>query len=131
MGKFACFTISVEGGNMAVTDENVVDGIAFDNEGKTLIMEIYDHLDFEGKFEFDHISILQDKLNTYLWYIDSRQYVDVYPDKQFENFVINVHFRYAITENCKKYIDVSNQKLSASKIKIVSCSKVEGEVDGQ
>lgn len=116
---------------MAVTDENVVDGIAFDNEGKTLIMEIYDHLDFEGKFEFDHISILQDKLNTYLWYIDSRQYVDVYPDKQFENFVINVHFRYAITENCKKYIDVSNQKLSASKIKIVSCSKVEGEVDGQ
>lgn len=41
---------------MAVTDVNVIDGIAFD-DNKTLIMEIYDHLHFEGKFEFDHIVI--------------------------------------------------------------------------
>ena len=45
---------------MAVTDVNVIDGIAFDDDNKTLIMEIYDHLHFEGKFEFDHIVILQD-----------------------------------------------------------------------
>ena len=74
---------------MAVTDVNVIDGIAFDDDNKTLIMEIYDHLHFEGKFEFDH-------------------------------FVINIHFRYEITENCKKYINVSNQKLSVLNIKIVS-----------
>ena len=43
---------------MAVTDVNVIDGIAFDDDNKTLIMEIYDHLHFEGKFEFDHIVIL-------------------------------------------------------------------------
>ena len=42
---------------MAVTDVNVIDGIAFDDDNKTLIMEIYDHLHFEGKFEFDHIVI--------------------------------------------------------------------------
>ena len=96
------------------------DGIAFDDDNKTLIMEIYDHLHFEGKFEFDHIVILQDKLNTYLWYIESKQYADIYPDKQFDNFVINIHFRYEITENCKKYINVSNQKLSVLNIKIVS-----------
>ena len=105
---------------MAVTDVNVIDGIAFDDDNKTLIMEIYDHLHFEGKFEFDHIVILQDKLNTYLWYIESKQYADIYPDKQFDNFVINIHFRYEITENCKKYINVSNQKLSVLNIKIVS-----------
>ena len=86
---------------MAVTDVNVIDGIAFDDDNKTLIMEIYDHLHFEGKFEFDHIVILQDKLNTYLWYIESKQYADIYPDKQFDNFV-------------------SNQKLSVLNIKIVS-----------
>ena len=31
---------------MAVTDVNVIDGIAFDDDNKTLIMEIYDHLHF-------------------------------------------------------------------------------------
>lgn len=103
---------------MAVTDSNVVDGIAFDNNGRTLMLEIYDHLDFEGKFEFDHIAILQEKLNTYLWYIDSKQYADVYPDKEFDNFVINIHFLHNITGNCKKYIAVANQKLSDSNIRI-------------
>ena len=49
---------------MAVTDVNVIDGIAFDDDNKTFIMAIYDHWHFEGKFEFDHIVILQDKLNT-------------------------------------------------------------------
>jgi len=84
---------------MAVTDVNVIDGIAFDDDNKTLIMEIYDHLHFEGKFEFDHIVILQDKLNTYLWYIESKQYADIYPDKQFDNFVINIHFPLAMCYN--------------------------------
>ena len=108
---------------MAVTDTDVVDGIAFDDADKTLIMEIYDHLDFEGKFEFDHISILQDKLNTYLWYIDSGQYEDIYPQKDFDRFLINIHFLHDITDNCIKFIDVCNQKLSASasKIRIVAC----------
>lgn len=104
---------------MAITDGDVIDGMAVERRDKTLILEIYDHLDFEGAFEWDHITLLQDKLNTYLWYIDSRQYADVYPDEQFERFVINVHFLYEITDNCRKYIDVSNQKLSASNIKIL------------
>lgn len=103
---------------MAVTDSNVVDGMAFDENGNTLIMEIYDHLDFEGEFEFDHIVLLQDKLNTYLWYIDSGQYAEVYPDKKFNSFVINIHFLHNISDNCKRYIDVSNQKLFSSNIRI-------------
>ena len=78
---------------MAVDDSNVIDGIAYD--GEILILEVYDHLGFEGKFEFEHITILQDKLNTYLWYIDSKQYL------------------------CKKYIDVSNEKLQSLKVTII------------
>lgn len=110
---------------MAVTDVGVIDGIAFNEADKTLIMEIYDHLNFEDKFEFDHIAILQDKLNAYLWYINSKQYEEAYPQKSFDNFLINIHFRYDITDNCSKYIDVSNQKLSASNIRIVSCLTTE------
>lgn len=105
---------------MAVTDSNVVDGIAYDLDKNTLIMEIYDHLSFDGDFEYDHILMLQEKLNTYLWYIDSKQYLEVYPNKNFINFIINIHFLHPLTEDSKKFIEVSNQKLLVSKIKIVS-----------
>ena len=104
---------------MAVTDQNVIDGIAFDEENKTLILEIYDHLNFEGKFEFEHLVILQDKLNTYLWYINSKQYEESYPNKNFEKFVINIHFKFKITENCKKYINQSNLKIEPLNVQII------------
>lgn len=94
---------------MAVTDNQTIDGIAFENE--LLILEIYDHLPFDGQFEFDHIDILQDKLNVYLWYIESKQYSDTYPNREFSEFVINIHFLHEITTNCQKYIDVSNEKM--------------------
>lgn len=81
-------------------------------------MEIYDHLNFEGKFEYDHIVILQEKLNTYLWYINIKQYKEVYPEKDFVRFLINVHFYYKTTNNCRKYINESNKKLSSSNIQI-------------
>ena len=102
---------------MAITDNDKIDGIAYEME--ILYMEIYDHLPFDEKFEFYHIDILQDKLNTYLWYIDSKQYVDAYADIEFTEFVINIHFLHHLTDNCKKYIDVSNKKLSMSNIKII------------
>lgn len=103
---------------MAVTDSQTIDGIAYEME--LLIMEIYDHLPFEGKFEFDHMDILQDKLNTYLWYIESEQYSGVYPNREFNKFIINIHFLYKPTVDCRKYIDNSNKKLliSNSNIKI-------------
>lgn len=106
---------------MAVTDQNIIDGMAFDEKNKILILEIYDHLNFEGAFEFDHIVILQDKLNTYLWYINSKQYEEVYPNKIFQKFIINIHFKFNITENCQKYIQHSNFKLKSSNIQIVPC----------
>lgn len=108
---------------MAVTDKDTIDGIAYETE--MLIMEIYDHLPFEGEFEFDHIDILQDKLNTYLWYIDSKQYIDIYPNIDFKEFAINIHFLHDTTDNCKKYIDYSNKKLSISNsnTKIISVIK--------
>ncbi len=37
---------------MSVAESNTIDAVAHNNN--TLILEIYDHLPFEGMFEFDH-----------------------------------------------------------------------------
>ena len=104
--------------NMSVTDNEVIDGIACD--GETLILEIYDHLDFEGAFEYDHMMILQEKLNTYIFFINTRQYVDVYPDREFSTYLIRIHFLHEIADSCRKYIRVSNEKLLSSNIKLLA-----------
>ena len=102
---------------MTIDDSNMIDGIAYD--GEILILEVYDHLGFEGEFEFDHIILLQDKLNTCLRYIESKQYLEIYPEKTFTEVNINVHFLKKITDNCKRYIDVSNDKLQSLKVTII------------
>jgi hypothetical protein len=104
---------------MSVTEKDIIDTIAFEKDRVTLILEIYDHLPFEGKFEYDHISLLQDKLNTYMWYIDSEQYRDTYPDHNFESIVINFRFLHNPTENCVKFITLTNKQLSSANVKIV------------
>lgn len=107
---------------MSITDKDVIDAVAYENG--TLILEIYDHLDFEGEFEYDHMMMLQDKLNTYIWYIESEQYQETYPEKVFEDFSIRIHFLSETTELCKRYIENANRKLLSSNIHI-ECFKEE------
>lgn len=98
---------------MAITDKDIIDSIAYVEEStsRTLILQIYDHLDFEGKLEYDHMTMLQEKLNTYIWYIQSKQYQEIYPQKDFCSYTIKIYFICDITELCKKYIDNANKKL--------------------
>jgi hypothetical protein len=79
---------------------------------------LYDHLDFEGEFEKDHMLMLQDKLNTYIWYIDSKQYRKTYPGKEFNNYLIKIFFVFEPSELCKEFIINVNKKLNYANIKI-------------
>ena len=49
---------------MAITEKDVIDSVAYENN--QLLLQLYDHLDFDREFEKDHLLILQDKLNTYI-----------------------------------------------------------------
>ena len=73
---------------MAIDNIDTIDSVAY--ESYKLILQLYDHLDFEDKFEYDHMVMLQDKLNTYIWYIDSKQYQNTYYGKEFSYFIINI-----------------------------------------
>jgi hypothetical protein len=104
---------------ISVVENNIVDGIAIGDDKKTLIMLITDHLNWEGEFEFDHLVILQDKINSYARFIESNQYVDVYPDTAFNKFCIEMHFMHKLKDNGVKFIDVVNKQLSPANIEIV------------
>ena len=101
---------------MSVTDRNVIDGMAKSKEGKDLIFLITDHLDWSD--EGTHFTALQDKLNDYFMFIEDKQYESRYPNEAFENYVIEIHFKYDIPEKCLYFLDVVAKQVKEAKINI-------------
>jgi hypothetical protein len=101
---------------MSVIDINKVDGMGKSKEGNELLFLISDHLDW-GK-EYEHLKILQDKINAYIEFIEGKQFLSTYPDDSFESYVIEIHFKYDITENCFKFLDIVANQVEKINIKI-------------
>lgn len=109
---------------MAVDNPNVVDGMAFDKERNALVMLLTDSFKWVGGVgedilpEYNHLLMLQEKLNSYISFIEEKQYISNFPEAEVEMSVIEIHFMYDITENCKKFLQTVQQQISELKIKI-------------
>lgn len=101
---------------MSVIETDKIDGMGKGKENIELILLITDHLDWKN--EQEHLMILQDKINSYLGFIESKQYVETYPNDNFENCVIEIHFKNGISENCFKFLDVVAKQVEEFNIKI-------------
>ena len=99
---------------MAVDNTNVIDGMAIDKEKNVLCLLLTDHLpwncDDNSMNEYDHLILLQDKINAYISYLETKQYKNTYPETCFDMAVIEIHFKYEITQNCENFLnEVQNQ----------------------
>ena len=91
--------------NIENTDS--IDGLAFEQETSSLILLLADGMDW---IDVDrHLLLLQDKLNTYIWYIDSRQYEEKYPN--VERVEVRVSFLFKEPEICHRLLDRAEQVL--------------------
>ncbi len=79
-------------------------------------MLITDHLDWED--ETAHLLILQDKLNAYATFLETKQYEQVYQGKHFDSYLIEVDFLYEPTENCKKFMEIGEKQLAGLNVRI-------------
>ena len=72
---------------MSVVESGVVDGIGLaDNE--TMKMLITDHLDWQD--EYQHLLMLQEKINSYIGFCESGQYQDVYADTSIKHIIFEI-----------------------------------------
>lgn len=78
---------------MSIVDENKVDGIGISKDGEKLMLLITDHLDWTN--EYEHLTLLQSKINAYISFLESEQYKEIYPGKQFTSYCIEIHFKYS------------------------------------
>ena len=77
---------------MSVEDASVVDLIGVDRRSGNVVLTISDHLEWHAG---DHVLRLQEKLNTYLRFIESGELVQRYPDAKDRTAQIVVVFKHA------------------------------------
>ena len=101
---------------MAVDNVSLIDAIANDKENACLVLLITDHLNWDN--ESEHLKILQDKINAYVAFIESKQYDEIYHNADFKMAMIEIHFKYDITDSCQKFLQVAQDQLGQIGIKI-------------
>jgi len=94
---------------MSIEESNSIDGLGVSSDKKSLKLLVADYLDWEN--EYEHLILLQKKINSYINFIETEQYKSIYPKYDFERFTIELQFKYNITDNCRKFIETATQQI--------------------
>lgn len=76
---------------MSITQKEKIDIIGIEN-GNTVVLTISDHLDWKDSIY--HLRVLEDKINTYLEFIEGGQILEDYPDSLGKQLVIDIASKY-------------------------------------
>jgi len=86
---------------MSIDQTEVIDFIEEDESGR-IILTVSDHLEWDETGE--HSLLLQDKLNSYLRFIESGEIHDSYPNSLGKPVSINIVFKYQPTESGREFL---------------------------
>lgn len=95
---------------MAVDNLNVIDSISI--RGDQVFLTISDHLLWDERNK--HLSILQDKINSYLDVIQNGQIYKLYPDTIDKVFSILVHLKYEPNKDAILFLNKTKLFLDAN-----------------
>lgn len=100
---------------MSINNSFIIDGIAI-NDKEQLVLLITDHLNWD--YEYRHLCLLQDKINSYCSYCENKQYENVYSDCSFRSAIIEIHFLHEPTINARNFLSVAQSALAPEGIAI-------------
>ncbi len=91
---------------MSIADTNVVDAIGLDSQTGNVILTISDHLHWQESVQ-THLQLLQDKLNTYLRFVESGEILESYPDAKGKPVVINIVGKYPLESAGERFLSAA------------------------
>lgn len=101
---------------MSIEDKSVVDGITLRDAENAIAMLIYD--DWNGNDEFEHMMLMQNKINAYLDYLETKQYLSIFPDHEFEYGIFEVYLKHTASENCLRLLNNMQHQLEHEGIRL-------------
>ena len=92
---------------MSIMDKNVVDAVGFSKDLQTEKFAIFDHLDWSD--EEEHLYLLQEKINSYLVFIQEGQEGLSRQNKKnlmsANKIVIEIWFKYQPSQECQGFLN--------------------------
>ena len=62
--------------------------------------------------------ILQEKINTYLGFLEEKQYEEMYKEETITYGIIEIHFLYSLTDNAEKFLQAVQNQVAQHGIRI-------------
>ena len=94
---------------MSIENTQVIDAIGTEKDGSGVTLTVTDHLEWDDQ---EHLFKLQEKLNSYLAFIENGELYESYPEAKGEKIRISVVCKYhpdnrgiEFFEKCKKQIE--------------------------
>ncbi|HIP76484.1 MAG TPA: hypothetical protein EYH12_05050 [Psychromonas hadalis] len=94
---------------MSVVETDKIDAIGVDKEGQRVFLSIIDSLVWDA--ENVHLFTLQEKINSYLFFIESGELNKAFPDADSFSLVIELVLRYAPSDEAITFFDKTIQIL--------------------
>jgi len=88
---------------MTVEQIRVVDFISIETGSGNVKLTVSDHLEWETDTN-EHFLVLQEKLNTYLAFVESGEILESYPDAKDRDVVIEIVCKYQPNERALKFL---------------------------
>lgn len=102
---------------MSVDQTNVIDAIGVDIQTGAVFLTISDQIEWTGN-DNEHLMQLQDKLNTYLRFVESGEILQVYPDAKGRAVVIDVVCKYLLSEPALNFFSQVSTIVNGAGIKL-------------
>lgn len=101
---------------MSVVDNKTVDGVALTDDENGIILLIIDWVDWND--EYQHLVMLQEKINVYITFLEDKQYEEIYKGKEIEYGVIEIRFLHDLTVNAMNFLKSVQNQVAELGIKI-------------
>ncbi len=102
---------------MSIDQTNVVDAIGIDNVTGEVVLTIADHLEWVGS-DNEHLLLLQQKLNTYLRFVESGEILETFADAKDRTVLIDVVCKYPLNQQAQDFYSQVTQLVEGAGMKL-------------